>query len=43
MIETIIIDTNIVIRHFAGDESCRDIINQKLLILSLITEIELLS
>jgi predicted nucleic acid-binding protein len=43
MIETIIIDTNIIIRHFSGDESCRDIINQKLLLLSFITEIELLS
>ena len=43
MIETIVIDTNIIIKLFSGDKSCQDIVHQKLLLLSFITEIELLS
>jgi predicted nucleic acid-binding protein len=43
MIETIVIDTNIIIRLFSGDKSCHDIIHQKLLLVSFITQIELLS
>jgi len=43
MIETIVIDTNIIIRLFSGDKSCQDIIHKKLLLISIITEIELLS
>jgi len=43
MIETIVIDTNIVIRLFSGDKGCHDIIDQKLLLVSFITQIELLS
>ncbi len=43
MIETIVIDTNIIIRLFSGDKSCLDIIHQKLLVISFINEIELLA
>lgn len=43
MIVTIAIDTNIVIRAFAGDETCKNIINGTIPIVSIITEIELLS
>jgi predicted nucleic acid-binding protein len=43
MIETIVIDTNIVIKLFSGDKSSQDIIHQKFLLISFITEIELLS
>ena len=43
MIETIIIDTNIIIRLFSGNKNCQDIIHKKLILISFITEIELLS
>jgi hypothetical protein len=43
MIETIVIDTNIIIRLFSGDKDCHDIIHQKLLLVSFITQIELFS
>jgi predicted nucleic acid-binding protein len=43
MIETIAIDTNIIIRAFAGDEFCINILNGKIAAVSIITEIELLS
>jgi predicted nucleic acid-binding protein len=43
MIETIVIDTNIVIRLLSGDKSCLDITHRRVLVISFITEIELLS
>jgi predicted nucleic acid-binding protein len=43
MIETIAIDTNIIIRAFAGDEFCIKTLNGKIAVVSVITEIELLS
>ena len=43
MIPIITIDTNIVIRAFKGDEECKNIISNKISIVSVITEIELLS
>jgi predicted nucleic acid-binding protein len=43
MIETITIDTNIIIRLISGDKSCLDIIHNRILVISFITEIELLS
>jgi predicted nucleic acid-binding protein len=43
MIATIAIDTNIVIRYFNGDEICKEIISAKIPVLSIISEIELLS
>jgi predicted nucleic acid-binding protein len=43
MIETIAIDTNIIIRAFAGDTQCQNLLNGKIPVVSIITEIELLS
>ena len=43
MIEIIGIDTNIIIRAFKGDNICINIINGKIPVISVITEIELLS
>ncbi|MGB8195118.1 MAG: hypothetical protein WCF67_24495, partial [Chitinophagaceae bacterium] len=43
MIEIIGIDTNIIIRAFKGDDVCINIINAKIPVISIITEIELLS
>ena len=43
MIEIIAIDTNIIIRAFNGDQICSSIINSRVSIVSIITEIELLS
>ena len=43
MIETIAIDTNIIIRAFAGDAQCQNLLNGKIPVVSIITEIELLS
>lgn len=43
MIPIITIDTNIVIRAFRGDEKCKNIISNKISVVSVITEIELLS
>ena len=43
MIETIAIDTNIIIRAFTGDEFCINTLNGKIAAVSIITEIELLS
>jgi predicted nucleic acid-binding protein len=43
MIETIAIDTNIIIRAFAGDEFCKNTLNGKMVAVSIIAEIELLS
>jgi len=43
MIETIAIDTNIIIRLLSGDKKCLDIIHKRILVISFITEIELLS
>ena len=43
MIATTAIDTNIIIRALNGDETCRKTINNKIPVISIITEIELLS
>ena len=43
MIEIIAIDTNIIIKALAGTESCINAISGKLVAISIITEIELLS
>jgi len=43
MIATTAIDTIIVIRYFNGDETCKEIITGKIPVLSIISEIELLS
>jgi predicted nucleic acid-binding protein len=43
MIPIITIDTNIVIKAFKGDESCKNILSNKISVVSVITEIELLS
>jgi len=43
MIPIIAIDTNIVIRAFKGDEECKNIISNKISVVSVMTEIELLS
>jgi predicted nucleic acid-binding protein len=43
MIATIAIDTNIVIRYFNGDDICKEIISGKIPVLSIISEIELVS
>lgn len=43
MIPIITIDTNIVIKAFNGDEVCKNIISGKISVVSIITEIELLS
>lgn len=43
MIETIAIDTNIIIRAFAGDRQCQELLIGKIPAVSIITEIELLS
>jgi predicted nucleic acid-binding protein len=43
MIATITIDTNIVIKLLNGDETCKNIIRSKVPLVSIISEIELLS
>ena len=43
MIEIIAIDTNVIIRAFNGDIACNRIVQNKVSLVSIITEIELLS